>query len=97
MLGCDPKNVECLFNSLHGMRLFFARRVPFFAILSTVSTVTLHFVVVVAFHQCMICSVVFIVVVVVSLHSAGLAFNVLSGLAFNVLSAGLAFNVFLLL
>ena len=44
-------------------------------------------VLVVAFHQCIICAVVFIVVVVVEcLHSAGLAFNVLSsGIAFNVL------------
>ena len=43
---------------------------------------------------CIICAVVFIVVVVECLHSAGLAFNVLSsGLAFNVLSSGLAFNV----
>ena len=47
---------------------------------------------------CIICAVVFIVVVVECLHSAGLAFNVLSsGLAFNVLSSGLAFNVLLLL
>ena len=44
-----------------------------------------------------ICAVAFIVVVE-CLHSAGLAFNVLSsGLAFNALSSGLAFNVLLLL
>ena len=49
-------------------------------------------------QSCIICAVVFIVVVVECLHSAGLAFNVLSsGLAFNVLSSGLAFNVLLLL
>ena len=56
-------------------------------------------VVVVAFHQYIICAFVFIDVCLHSAGSAfnvlslGLAFNVLLGLAFNVLSSGLTFNV----